>query len=271
MIKISEYITKETTRMINQVKRSSREVLKGQDPEAIHNFRVNIRRLRSFLQTIVPLYHKPYIKHIISSLKQIANETNDLRDLEVFLEKVQKFNMPDHLQEEFQNWLHSQHELEQKERDKIQKKLQQPNYLYPVRQLEGLMLQPIPSKSDIWAEDYAMGFIAKARQDWLDDRTKIDRHLNDSEWLHDFRIESKKVRYNIAFYQNVLPPSYGEVAKAARKMQNTLGEINDYHVMEQKIQKDNSLSAELKAELKQNIQEQLDKQKKKLQRKKENL
>ena len=248
MIKTSEYVIKETKKMIRIMRREAKNVLKNEDPEAIHNFRVSARQLRSFLRTIKGLYPRFYLIYIQKQIRKIIEPTNPLRDLEVILEKLEKLQLSDIYQAEYESWKNEIKEEEQKIRQQIFDLLGDPQNLFMLKQLEALLILPVMEQKDILIEDYAHERMHKMRQDWIDQFQKISKKKNDIEWLHDFRLQSKKLRYNLTFYQRVLPPSFVETIKLARKMQNILGEVNDYEILENKIPEDR-LSPELRQEI----------------------
>jgi CHAD domain-containing protein/CYTH domain-containing protein len=60
--------------------------LKTKENEALHQFRVNLRKTRSLLQTVHGLFDDAISKRFIDGLKQLASQTNTKRDLDVFEE-----------------------------------------------------------------------------------------------------------------------------------------------------------------------------------------
>jgi CHAD domain/Phage integrase family len=55
----------------------------GEDPEAVHQARVGIRRLRSTLRTFKPLLDQDWVGRLRDELKWLANLLGDVRDAEV--------------------------------------------------------------------------------------------------------------------------------------------------------------------------------------------
>src|SRR4051794_38610615 len=58
------------------------------DPEAIHDFRVAIRRLRSVLRPVRPVYGRRRMRALAEGLKRVADATGTLRDEEVLRETL---------------------------------------------------------------------------------------------------------------------------------------------------------------------------------------
>jgi CHAD domain-containing protein/CYTH domain-containing protein len=55
------------------------------DPEALHDYRVALRRLRSGLEAYQPTFHSPVSRKSLRRLRRLARGTNRSRDLEVHL------------------------------------------------------------------------------------------------------------------------------------------------------------------------------------------
>lgn len=252
-MKIYDFAAREIKKNISYINRYAKQILKDSDPEAVHNFRVFVRRLRSFLQTLAPLYPKVYIKSLQQELKKIANTTSQLRDLEVMLSILQSLTISEQNQSEFQKWTASIESQEGMERNLIKDKLKDPSFLFPLEQLKALLLLPVSGKNNIWVEDFARSLLSKKKQTWLDRKRKIDRYLEDEIWLHDLRIESKKMRYTIEFYSQFLPLDFQNTGKAAKKMQSTLGDVHDCDFILFRMSHDLTLSDKLKNEVREKI------------------
>lgn len=60
--------------------------LKTKNPENLHQFRVNLRKIRSILKSTRDLYDKDSLAKILDSFKIITKSTNQKRDFDVFIE-----------------------------------------------------------------------------------------------------------------------------------------------------------------------------------------
>ena len=85
---------------------------RGSDPEAIHDFRVALRRLRTVLRPARRLYGKRRLEEIGGELRRFATASGDLRDAEVLRETLAGLDLPDAAQAGLHAWLHqrSRHE-----------------------------------------------------------------------------------------------------------------------------------------------------------------
>lgn len=74
------------------IKINKESFLQSGDTEALHQFRVGLRKSRSILHLSKELYDENICKTLCDSLKNIANETNEKRDLDVFIEYLESVN-----------------------------------------------------------------------------------------------------------------------------------------------------------------------------------
>lgn len=69
-------------------------VIAGVDPEFLHQYRVNLRRSRAVGESVRTITRVPGLKKMLKRLKQRAQATSDLRDIDVFLEDMAKTPPP---------------------------------------------------------------------------------------------------------------------------------------------------------------------------------
>ena len=79
------------SRMIGALKPG---VMAGIDSEFLHQYRVNLRRSRAVGESVLAIIKVPGLKKMLKRLKQRAQATSDLRDLDVFLEDLGKTQPP---------------------------------------------------------------------------------------------------------------------------------------------------------------------------------
>ena len=63
--------------------------LAPEDEEAVHDLRVGIRRMRTFLRACVWLYRRSTVERLAGELRAVAQATNALRDEEVLVETLE--------------------------------------------------------------------------------------------------------------------------------------------------------------------------------------
>src|SRR5262245_39838052 len=79
--------------LMAQIRRQAARLPAEADPEALHDFRVSLRRLRSVLTTFRRIYHRFYIDAICRELGMIADHTNGQRDQEVMASLIGELDL----------------------------------------------------------------------------------------------------------------------------------------------------------------------------------
>ncbi len=82
-------------------------VIAGEDPEFLHQYRVNLRRSRAVGESLRSVTKVPGLKKQLKALKHRARATSDLRDLDVFLEDLGNLSPPlsANTRKDLQQWL----------------------------------------------------------------------------------------------------------------------------------------------------------------------
>jgi len=71
-----------------QIELNRRAVLETDDPEAAHQLRVGLRRLRSALRAFRPLHDSPATRELQQYAREVGQSVGDLRNADVFIESV---------------------------------------------------------------------------------------------------------------------------------------------------------------------------------------
>lgn len=282
-MQIKEYLEKESKKIISGIRRNAKKILTDTDPEAVHDYRVAIRKLRSIFQNSKNYFGTFYTKYFLNALSNLAKEASSLRDEEVLIEKLsgmkdlifkqdssKEIESTDSsessikdatsseqiksetlidlasLKKEFDLWLEIRKEREIQLRNALKEKLSDPDFLYPLKQLEALFVIPLKSEDTEFAENFAFSVTSKQKTKWANKIKTLEKNKKNVEWLHDLRIESKKMRYLIESYRPLLPPVYKESEKLARNMQKYLGDLNDNAFIRDKIEKDKNINSNLR-------------------------
>ncbi len=214
------------------------------DTEYLHDFRVAIRRTRSLLQLIPGVFDKDAIATHKQALKTLANETNAVRDLDVYVLQRETYrtmisaSLRPGLEEIFEEltvrrckafvrlkaYLKSESAI-----DTIN--TWQKFVYYDYRTHSG----PI---ADISTVRLARDLIHKRFQKIIRQGSKITPESPEQK-LHDLRIEVKKMRYLLDFFRPLLQgPEVAGFVKGFRSLQTVLGSFNDYAVQESMIAQD---------------------------------
>ncbi|UCH30245.1 MAG: CHAD domain-containing protein [Myxococcales bacterium] len=210
------------------------------DPEALHDFRVAVRRLRSLLRAYKPQLQSAVRKKDRNRLREIQRATGGGREAEVALEwltKQQRDLAPEHLTG--LNWLSAKLLARRRECAQALDGELRESFKRTAEKLEE-RLAIMRSEQNLLAERPHVSFartLANLTEshgtDLLVQLGQIAR-MDDSAALHEARIMAKRLRYLLepvrAFVDDAQP-----VVKKTKRLQDVLGDLNDVHVLMDEI------------------------------------
>ena len=210
------------------------------DPEALHDFRVAIRRLRSLLRAYRPQLESSVRKKDRSRLRKLQRTTGGGREADVALEwltKQQHDLAPEHLTG--LNWLSATllarrrecaQALDAEVREAFKQTAERLEERLAIMRSEQNLLAERPHVS--FARTLANLTEAHAT-DLLVQLGQIAR-MDDAAALHEARIMSKRLRYLLepirAYVAEAQP-----IVKKTKRLQDVLGDLNDVHVLMDEI------------------------------------
>lgn len=223
------------------------------DPEALHDFRVAIRRLRSVLRAYKAQLGSAVRQKDRRKLRDIQRATGGGREAEVALDwltKQQSSLAPEHLAG--LNWLSATLMARRRECESA---------------LDGKLRDSFRGLADRLERRLAL---MKSEQNLLDESTQVrfaetladlmDVHaadllaqlgqiarMDDAQQLHEARIMGKRLRYllePVRAYANEAQP----IVKRSKRLQEVLGDLNDAHVLMGEIHRAFESSLQKKAE-----------------------
>ncbi|MGH1395153.1 MAG: CHAD domain-containing protein [Trichormus sp.] len=231
-------------------------VKKDEDPEALHQMRVGMRRLRTAISRFDIILDLPQPANP-KNIGKIARRLGNLRDLDVLKESLETSYQP-HLptkeQKSLQTAFHAlakqreeavtktigtlKHESYQSLKQSLQAWLDKPNY-QPLATLSIQQVLPdllLPELSQFLLHP---GFLVgtelvdsqvKVNTDWSTE--KIEKYLTTKgETLHDLRKQAKRLRYQMELFTELYGESYAAYIADVKNIQDILGNIQDSVVM----------------------------------------
>ena len=234
------------------------DVLTDRDPEALHEMRVGMRRLRSAVTGFAPALDLPKAakEEKIAKVARILGELRDLDVLKEALENQYKPELPkseqkslkvvlDHLTKKRKHALEQvQSTLENKGyqnlKQALQKWLKQPKYK-EVAQVSIRDVLPnllLPSISQLFLHPaWLMGNQIKAGeidvpQD-LNQDTVQELLADEGLVLHSLRKQTKRSRYQMELFTDFYGYNYGAYVEDLKEIQKILGEIQDCYVLKE--------------------------------------
>lgn len=225
---------------LSQAATNAEILVRRRNPEALHQLRVGLRRLRAAYSAFAPLLLGEEAKRLKGETRWLAGELNEARDLDVFLEQTfrpaERADGDDPTFQALGKWL-----------NQAQGKAYERAVAAVASERFARLLLDTAAWIEVgsWSRDAQAGGLRETPvEDFarprLDHRSrkvrKAGRRLRelDAASRHELRIETKKLRYAAEFFG----PAYGDVAAkrrrafigALKRFQTALGELNDIAV-----------------------------------------
>lgn len=242
----------------------------GEDPEYVHRMRVATRRMRSAFRILEPYFKSKSIAPFTQHLRKLARALGDVRDLDVLIGDLQtaKAGLDDDIQAGIQILIDRLERKRRRARKKLITHLDSGAYrqfketfakflTHPgkgVQSLEnnGVSVVPIQVRhilpiilhehlANVRAYDTVLSVDVSPADSESEDDDKIETVNNgegqrvDPPVLHDLRIEFKRLRYAISFFQDVLGASGEKFVSEIKIIQDHLGRLNDLEVAQTQL------------------------------------
>jgi CHAD domain-containing protein len=240
----SDETTKFILRFLLQTMRRNEAGIKNDiDTEFLHDFRVAVRRTRSALSQIKGVFPEDITLRFKRDFADIGKFTGDLRDLDVYLlaEDTYKAMLPHSLRSDIDPLMNY---LKQKRLTALQRVISELNsrkYADILHDWEAFLNEPafdwpVAINAMIPIIDLARSRIYKKYRRILKRGKQILEEMED-ERLHALRIECKKLRYLMEFFESLFPnKEITFLIKQVKKLQANLGDFNDLCVQEDYLQ-----------------------------------
>ncbi|PSW20529.1 CHAD domain-containing protein [Photobacterium sanctipauli] len=219
----------------NHARNHEAGIIRDDHDEFLHQYRVSLRRCRALLALLKPLFPQQSQQALKIELKGLMQHTNLLRDLDVFLLKMDDY---------FYELEHCHHqgltrffdELQDQRRQAfktVRKQLKSEGYQHQcVVILEQLEQQSktLTKSSDEESQVFAQQLLWKHFKVVESDSQRLDAESPDED-IHQLRIDCKKLRYLLEFFSPLLPAKAAKTQVSQLKLlQDKLGEFNDLSV-----------------------------------------
>lgn len=211
----------------------------GDDIEGVHDMRVATRRMRSGIRLFEPFFKPGRLSPFNAVLKKTGGALGEVRDLDVFMEKAQAFakKSPEvDLAPLFDEWqtrlVAARERLIQRLDSREFERFTGDFYDFLTTPGKGARAQPDPEDR----EPYEARHVLPRLLYGLYEQVRVYDDLVDSRevaTLHALRIEMKRLRYALEFFEEILGPEGRSVIKEVKALQDHLGDMNDAEVAEQ--------------------------------------
>lgn len=248
------------------------DVIKDKDPEALHQMRVGMRRLRTAITGFERAIALPNVARP-DKIGKIARKLGKLRDLDVLLDTLENQylpTLPTSEQKALKKVLATLHKHRQHSLEIVQKTLYDKPYQTLKQSLQNWLEEPKYSAFDQLAimdilPNLLLPLVSQLllHPAWLVgvkiENGEIEINLdmnpeivmailsNPDEDLHDLRKETKRVRYQMELFTEFYDSNYQDYLKDIKAIQGILGQIQDSFVLAEFLR--NILKSDLTVEL----------------------
>ncbi|MBD2356547.1 CHAD domain-containing protein [Tolypothrix sp. FACHB-123] len=253
---LGDYAYEGVQKHYKKILKWEKSVKKDEDPEALHQMRVGMRRLRTAVSRFAIVLDLP--KPVSDkNIGKIARKLGGLRDLDVLKENLEKDYKP-RLSHKEQTYLHTAFDAIAKQREHalsiVQTTLKDESYKSLKQSMEEWLEKPtyhdladisigqvlpdllLPEVSQFLLHP---GWLAgtefvesqlKVHQNW--EAEKIEQQLTkEGETLHDLRKQAKRVRYQMELFADLYSESYAAYIADVKSIQDVLGAMQDSVVL----------------------------------------
>jgi CHAD domain-containing protein len=212
-----EHVRAYLARQLTEIERTDPILRGANDDEALHDFRVAVRRSRAVLRVARPLFDKEWVGSLRAELKWLGGELAPARDLDVLVA---------HLKEEGDgDFAPVVKALTNKRRDawaNVTQALASDRYLALLDQLTAAVEHPPVRTTDISLRKLAAREFRRVRRR----SAAVGRRPTD-ETLHRLRIATKRARYAAELAEPATGKRADKFVAAAKTVQDVLGTHQD--------------------------------------------
>ncbi len=224
--------------LLHIMKANEEGIKRDIDTEFLHDFRVSVRKARSLLTQIKDVFTEDITAGFKNDLKTVGKHTNQLRDFDVYLldESNYRQMLPERLRSGLTPLFALLKRKRRREASQIAAYLASAEYKAVVDEIETFCVSETPSAGGVQAEtpviDTARRVISR-RFKVIRKKGAVITEEAPEEAFHELRIECKKLRYLLEFFQSLFPPTdINTLIKQLKQLQDNLGRFNDLSVQQ---------------------------------------
>jgi CHAD domain-containing protein len=207
------------------------------DTEFLHDYRVAVRRTRSLLSQVKPIFPTQRVERFRREFAWLGQITSPCRDLDVYLLGFEGFrdSLPAGMREDLTPLREYLVRHKADEHSKLVAVLDSPRYRKTISDWKAFLEAERPRRTSLPNATRAVSEVASERI-WriyrrvMKEGRAIDDH-SPAEELHELRKSCKKLRYLMEFFRDVYPPGkIDRLIGALKGLQDNLGYFQDYEV-----------------------------------------
>jgi CHAD domain-containing protein len=221
-------------RMFDRMLAREEEVVRGEEPEDVHQMRVAIRRLRASLQVAERVFAPDRIRRFRRKLRRMALALGDVRDWDVFLEAIRAYadTLPAADRAALDPLTEAVGRQRALARAALEQELASDRYNLFKREFSRFLTTPgadaaplPPTGAPPLVRDGAGSAIWERYEQWRA-FDPIIRGASE-EQLHQARIAGKRLRYTLEFFADALGPKVDDALAPLTALQELLGTLQD--------------------------------------------
>jgi CHAD domain-containing protein len=226
--------------LLSVVRRNEAGIIDDIDTEFLHDFRVAIRRTRAALSQIKGVFPAPVTQRFKTHFAWVGSMTNRVRDLDVYLlkEESYKAKLPESQRDAIGPLFAMLRQERARAHAALVRQLHTRKYQDIMERWEAFLAAPCDAVPD--AAPSAARPILKLARKRLQKKGRAVVNLGmslhgsrEDKELHALRIECKKLRYLLEFFDSLCPEDkVSAMVKRLRKLQNNLGDFHDLCVQQ---------------------------------------
>ncbi len=222
--------------MISKLRLTESGIIKDIDSEYLHHYRVGLRMIRAAVVQLKEVFPADDVASLKERFGSLARQTNYLRDLDVFvLDKDRYMNLlPESLRNGLLPMFSDFENNRVKEVERISAWLSGKTYQKEISELESLFENGYSTIETQYSEQPTIELaVAKIQKRYkkIQYASAQITHSTPDEDIHSLRIDCKKLRYLLYFFDNLFNKKQAKVAgNHLKSLQNKLGVFNDLTV-----------------------------------------
>ncbi|PLX90665.1 MAG: hypothetical protein C0620_13270 [Desulfuromonas sp.] len=226
-------------RMVGQIVEQARAQEEGLiadiDSEFLHQYRVQLRKARSLVSLFKKDLPEPAFHQLKSSLKELSQHTNLLRDLDVFLLDHDHYltMLPESLRPGLEQACRHIHRLRKRTWQKVITALDSADHRDKMDEINQAMTAPRLQPRGKKLKQRVDHHIVRQHRHICTSVSTLSTSCSDDA-IHQLRIECKKLRYLLELFAELYPRKPLKVlTRELKALQETLGRFNDFTVQHQ--------------------------------------
>lgn len=212
------------------------------DTEFLHDYRVNLRKVRSILSLFKGVFSAEENQALKNNFSEIMKQTNRLRDLDVYLlDKDELFQLlPDRMHLGLQQMFDAFATERKQQLRHVIKMLNSKSYHKNIENLCQQFTDSKHFKTGAKAQTASLPFATKLIWKRYSKVCQIARQIDadtPDEEVHELRIQCKKLRYLMEFFSALFPKNLLKgLIRSLKRLQDNLGRFNDFSVQQESLQ-----------------------------------